>query len=70
VQDQRFLIIYHGENQAEISINRNWDPSVEGKAVPLNIDKRFIVLNSFVNSSFEGSLLYLRTTVNRYTYVN
>jgi len=40
IKGTEFLIIYHDENQAEISINRNWDPSVEGKAVPLNIDKR------------------------------
>lgn len=39
-----FRIIYHDENQAEVSFTRSWDPSLEGKAVPLIIDKRFIVL--------------------------
>uniref|UniRef100_A0ACD5ZTR1 Uncharacterized protein n=1 Tax=Avena sativa TaxID=4498 RepID=A0ACD5ZTR1_AVESA len=39
-----FRIIHHDENQAEVSFTRSWDPSLEGKAVPLIIDKRFIVL--------------------------
>ncbi|KAF0898364.1 hypothetical protein E2562_007212 [Oryza meyeriana var. granulata] len=39
-----FRIIYQDEDQAEVSFVRTWDPSLEGKAVPLNIDKRFIVL--------------------------
>ncbi|RLM60827.1 hypothetical protein C2845_PM14G21280 [Panicum miliaceum] len=44
IKGTEFRIIYHDENQAEVSFSRNWDPSLEGKAVPLNIDKRFIIL--------------------------
>ncbi|TVU48579.1 hypothetical protein EJB05_08220 [Eragrostis curvula] len=44
IKGTKFCIIYHDENQAEVSFTRTWDPSLEGKAVPLNIDKRFIVL--------------------------
>ncbi|RLM60662.1 putative rhamnogalacturonate lyase B isoform X2 [Panicum miliaceum] len=44
IKGTEFRIIYHDENQAEVSFTRNWDPSLEGKAVPLNIDKRFIIL--------------------------
>lgn len=31
------------EEQIEISFTRKWDPSQEGKAVPLNIDKRSLL---------------------------
>jgi len=31
------------EEQIELSFTRKWDPSQEGKAVPLNIDKRYLV---------------------------
>ncbi|OEL17159.1 hypothetical protein BAE44_0021823 [Dichanthelium oligosanthes] len=44
IKGTEFRIIYQDDNQAEVSFTRNWDPSLEGKAVPLNIDKRFIVL--------------------------
>uniref|UniRef100_A0A0D3H319 Rhamnogalacturonan endolyase n=1 Tax=Oryza barthii TaxID=65489 RepID=A0A0D3H319_9ORYZ len=44
IKGTEFRIIYQDENQAEVSFVRTWDPSLEGKAVPLNIDKRFIVL--------------------------
>lgn len=32
------------EDQVEISFTRTWDSSLEGKLVPLNIDKRFVML--------------------------
>ncbi|XP_022636470.1 rhamnogalacturonate lyase B-like isoform X2 [Vigna radiata var. radiata] len=32
------------EDQVEVSFTRKWDVSLEGKLVPLNIDKRFIML--------------------------
>lgn len=44
IKGTEFRIIYHDDNQAEVSFTRSWDPSLEGKAVPLIIDKRFIVL--------------------------
>ncbi|KAF7095679.1 hypothetical protein CFC21_097793 [Triticum aestivum] len=44
IKGTEFRIIHHDENQAEVSFTRSWDPSQEGKAVPLIIDKRFIVL--------------------------
>ncbi|XP_062192262.1 probable rhamnogalacturonate lyase B isoform X2 [Phragmites australis] len=44
IKGTEFRIIYHDESQAEVSFTRTWDPSLEGKAVPLNIDKRFIIL--------------------------
>lgn len=44
IKGTEFRIIYQDENQAEVSFTRTWDPSLVGKAAPLNIDKRFIVL--------------------------
>lgn len=35
-----FGIILQEEDQVEVSFTRNWDPSLEGRVVPLNIDKR------------------------------
>ncbi|CAL9167744.1 unnamed protein product [Musa hybrid cultivar] len=44
IQGTHFEIIHEDENQLEVSFTRNWDPSLQGKLVPLNIDKRFIML--------------------------
>uniref|UniRef100_A0ACD6AEH5 Uncharacterized protein n=1 Tax=Avena sativa TaxID=4498 RepID=A0ACD6AEH5_AVESA len=44
IKGTEFRIIHHDDNHAEVSITRSWDPSLGGKAVPLIIDKRFIVL--------------------------
>ncbi|URE35677.1 Rhamnogalacturonate lyase [Musa troglodytarum] len=44
IQGTHFEIIHEDENQVEVSFTRNWDPSLQGKLVPLNIDKRFIML--------------------------
>lgn len=35
-----FKVIVENENQVEVSFSRPWDPSLKGKLVPLNIDKR------------------------------
>ncbi|XP_042471341.1 uncharacterized protein LOC122053383 isoform X2 [Zingiber officinale] len=37
-------LIYQDETQIEVSFTRKWEPSLQGKHVPLNIDKRFVVL--------------------------
>ncbi|XP_052202444.1 uncharacterized protein LOC127808109 isoform X2 [Diospyros lotus] len=37
-------VILQTEEQLELSFTRIWDPSMQGKQAPLNIDKRFIVL--------------------------
>ncbi|WJX93076.1 rhamnogalacturonan endolyase [Trifolium repens] len=39
-----FEVIVQNEDQVELSFKRMWDHSLEGKFVPLNIDKRFILL--------------------------
>lgn len=43
-----FKVIKETDDQVEISFSRPWDPSLQGKLVPLNIDKRF----SFLNTSY------------------
>ncbi|KAJ4701498.1 Rhamnogalacturonate lyase family protein [Melia azedarach] len=44
IQGTSFNVIVENEDQVEISFTRTWDSSQEGKLVPLNIDKRFIML--------------------------
>ncbi|XP_057726287.1 probable rhamnogalacturonate lyase B isoform X2 [Arachis stenosperma] len=39
-----FNVIVENEEQIEISFTRMWDPSMEGKLSPLNIDKRYVML--------------------------
>ncbi|PWA36453.1 Carbohydrate-binding-like fold [Artemisia annua] len=39
-----FKVIVESEELVEVSFSRPWDPSLKGKFVPLNIDKRFILL--------------------------
>ncbi|XP_024026668.1 rhamnogalacturonate lyase B isoform X1 [Morus notabilis] len=51
-----FRVILHTEEQVELSFTRMWDHSLEGKFVPLNIDKRFIVLRG--SSGFYSYAIY------------
>ncbi|GMN40187.1 hypothetical protein TIFTF001_009412 [Ficus carica] len=39
-----FKVIVENEEQIELSFTRTWNFSLEGKMVPLNVDKRFIML--------------------------
>lgn len=39
-----FKVIKDNEEQVELSFTRMWDPSLEGKHVPLNIDKRYMLV--------------------------
>lgn len=39
-----FKVIVETEDQVEVSFTRTWDSSLEGNGVPLNLDKRFIML--------------------------
>ncbi|KAF5740130.1 rhamnogalacturonate lyase B [Tripterygium wilfordii] len=41
IKGTSFTVIVENEEQVEVSFTRTWDPSLEGKSVPLNIDKRF-----------------------------
>ncbi|EEF35030.1 lyase, putative [Ricinus communis] len=51
-----FRVIVENEEQVEISFTRMWDPSLEGKLAPLNIDKRFIMLRN--SSGFYSYAIY------------
>ncbi|GKV19905.1 hypothetical protein SLEP1_g30104 [Rubroshorea leprosula] len=44
IKGTKFQVIVENEEQVEVSFTRMWDSSLEGKRVPLNIDKRFIML--------------------------
>uniref|UniRef100_A0A7N0UQB2 rhamnogalacturonan endolyase n=1 Tax=Kalanchoe fedtschenkoi TaxID=63787 RepID=A0A7N0UQB2_KALFE len=44
IQGTSFKVVVETDEQIELSFARNWDPSLEGKSVPLNIDKRFVML--------------------------
>ncbi|CAL5205313.1 unnamed protein product [Lathyrus oleraceus] len=44
IKGSTFKVILENEDQLELSFSRTWDTSLEGKLVPLNIDKRFIML--------------------------
>lgn len=43
IKGTNFEVIMENEEQIELSFTRKWDPSQEGKAVPLNIDKRSLL---------------------------
>ncbi|KAI9097617.1 hypothetical protein K1719_025388 [Acacia pycnantha] len=51
-----FKVIVQNEEQVELSFTRMWDPSLEGKFVPLNIDKRFVLLRG--SSGFYSYAIY------------
>ncbi|XP_030542774.2 probable rhamnogalacturonate lyase B isoform X1 [Rhodamnia argentea] len=42
----KFDVIVENDEQVEISFTRMWDSSKEGTMVPLNIDKRFVMLRN------------------------
>ncbi|KAL3655230.1 hypothetical protein CASFOL_001016 [Castilleja foliolosa] len=45
IKTTNFKVITESDEQVELSFSRQWDPSVHrGKLVPLNIDKRFVLL--------------------------
>ncbi|GMH15424.1 hypothetical protein Nepgr_017265 [Nepenthes gracilis] len=44
IKGTSFRIIVEKEKQEELSLTREWDPSLKGKLRPLNIHKRFIML--------------------------
>ncbi|GMH31604.1 hypothetical protein Nepgr_033448 [Nepenthes gracilis] len=58
IKGTNFRIIVENEEQVELSFTREWDPSLKGKLVPLNIDKRFIMLRG--SSGFYSYAIYER----------
>ncbi|GMY17460.1 probable rhamnogalacturonate lyase B [Fagus crenata] len=56
IQGTSFRVVVENEDQVELSFTRMWDPSLEGKFVPLNIDKRFIMLRG--SSGFYSYAIY------------
>ncbi|KAF9608237.1 hypothetical protein IFM89_008192 [Coptis chinensis] len=56
IKGTAFKVIEENEDQVEISFTRLWDPSLKGKQVPLNIDKRFIMLRG--TSGFYSYAIY------------
>ena len=51
MEGTKFEVILENEEQVELSFTRTWDASLEGKLVPLNIDKRFGSKSSFIDIS-------------------
>ncbi|XP_062164042.1 probable rhamnogalacturonate lyase B isoform X1 [Alnus glutinosa] len=46
IKGTSFKVVVESEEQVEISFTRLWDPLLQEKLVPLNIDKRFIMLRN------------------------
>ncbi|KAL4604371.1 hypothetical protein ACB092_10G188900 [Castanea dentata] len=56
IKGTSFKVIVQTEEQVELSFTRTWDPSLGSKLVPLNIDKRFIMLRG--SSGFYSYAIY------------
>ncbi|KAB5568800.1 hypothetical protein DKX38_002593 [Salix brachista] len=56
IRGTSFKVIVETEEQVEVSFTRTWDSSQEGKLVPLNIDKRFVMLRG--SSGFYSYAIY------------
>ncbi|XP_055960248.1 probable rhamnogalacturonate lyase B isoform X2 [Mercurialis annua] len=56
ISGTNFRVIVSDEEHVELSFTRMWDPSLEGKYIPLNIDKRFILLRG--SSGFYSYAIY------------
>lgn len=55
-----FRVIVDTEEQVELSFTRMWDPSLEGKFVPLNIDKRSLLVKAYSNFVDKERLIRVR----------
>lgn len=53
IKGTNFKVIKETDDQVEISFSRPWDPSLQGKLVSLNIDKRFSFLNILYGVKWE-----------------
>ncbi|GMJ15234.1 hypothetical protein like AT4G24430 [Hibiscus trionum] len=58
IKGSKFRVMVENEEQVEISFTRDWSSSLEGKHVPLNIDKRFVMLRG--SSGFYSYAIYER----------
>ncbi|KAH1253163.1 Rhamnogalacturonate lyase [Glycine max] len=56
IKGTTFKVMVENEDQVELSFTRTWDVSLEGKLVPLNIDKRFVMLRG--SSGFYSYAIY------------
>ncbi|CAL2235762.1 unnamed protein product [Prunus armeniaca] len=56
IKGTKFKVIVESDEQVEVSFTRKWNPSQKGKLVPLNIDKRFIMLCN--SSGFYSYAIY------------
>ncbi|KAK8623480.1 hypothetical protein V6N13_118363 [Hibiscus sabdariffa] len=56
IEATSFEVVVENEDQVELSFTRTWDQPLEGKAVPLNIDKRFVMLSD--SSGFYTYAIY------------
>lgn len=56
IHGTNFKVVVETEEQVEVSFSRPWDPSLQDKLVPLNIDKRFILLRG--SSGFYSYAIY------------
>ncbi|XP_015886044.3 uncharacterized protein LOC107421334 [Ziziphus jujuba] len=56
IKGTKFKVIVENEEQVEISFERKWNPSLKDKLVPLNIDKRFVMLRN--SSGFYSYAIY------------
>ncbi|CAN0921890.1 Rhamnogalacturonate lyase [Linum grandiflorum] len=60
ISGTHFRVVVETEEQVELSFTRMWDLSLENKAIPLNIDKRFILLRG--SSGFYSYAIYEHIT--------
>ncbi|XP_057975101.1 probable rhamnogalacturonate lyase B isoform X2 [Malania oleifera] len=60
IKGTSFRVVVENEEQVELSFAKKWDPSLEGKLVPLNIDKRFVMLRGSSGFYFYGIYEHLK----------
>ncbi|XP_048334789.2 probable rhamnogalacturonate lyase B [Ziziphus jujuba] len=47
LQGTKFKIVKEDENQVEISFRKSWNVSYDGTSIPINVDKRYIILRGY-----------------------
>ncbi|GMI81072.1 hypothetical protein HRI_001776500 [Hibiscus trionum] len=70
IESTSFEVVVENEDQVDLSFTRTWDQSLEGKVVPLNIDKRFVMLSDpsgfYTYAIYEHLKEWLAFILNRF----
>lgn len=65
LEGTKFEVVVQTEDQIELSFTRTWNFSLEGTVIPLNVDKRYVLIHCLVKQKIvHCKRLYLATDIS------